>query len=335
MKRFAALALAAALAAGLAGCGGSGTLKSMDWAIEPAYEFEAVEPVADTGLMTPWTVSTRAGEAGYYLAKTAGGWAVLNALTGDTAAAGAFLNRPTGCGDGHLYDPESPSWQWEDPAKYDQFNAELEAIGTSYRLEVGHGGSSVIFLADEAGTITATASSDMGTDHPELSSLKDLPGLVPVRQGRAVPTDDGWDEIIFERDGLWAVASSDGRLLTDFVYEYACMATDEAVAVCKEGKWGYVDAEGKEIVPCEYEAFWGKKQQKNEAAGEFEWVEGVWPAPFTEGCVVVKQNGQTGVLNADGSWLLKMGEVEDAAPAFGGLLWVKTEGKWGALKLPA
>ena len=51
--------------------------------------------------------------------------------------------------------------------------------------------------------------------------------------------------------------------------------------------------------------------------------------------MVVKQNGQTGVLNADGSWLLKMGEVEDAAPAFGGLLWVKTEGKWGAVKLPS
>ena len=77
MKRFAALALAAALAAGLAGCGGSGTLKSMDWAIEPAYEFEAVEPVADTATLDAGVVSDRPGEAGYYLAKTAAGWGVL------------------------------------------------------------------------------------------------------------------------------------------------------------------------------------------------------------------------------------------------------------------
>lgn len=334
-KRFAALALTAALAAGLTGCGGAGTRKGMEWAIEPTYEFEAVEPVADMALMTPYTVTRQPGETGYYLVRTGEGWGVLNVLTGETAAVGAFVRQPMACGMGHLYDPDSASLQWEDKEAYDRFNAELEAIGTSFRLEVGHGGGSVFFLADEAGQVSATSNSEVGTGHPALSSLKNLPGLLPVRQGRAVPTDDGWDEIVIERDGLYAVAASDGTLLTDFVYEAACMAADEAIAVCKEGKWGYVDAAGSEIIPCEYDAFWGVRWEWNAATGKEEPVTGVYPAPFTEGCAVVKQGGKTGVLKADGSWLLEMGEVEDAAPAYGGLLWVKTGGKWGALRLPA
>lgn len=53
---------------------------------------------------------------------------------------------------------------------------------------------------------------------------------------------------------------------------------------------------------------WNSETEKNEP------TTGIYPAPFTEGCVVVKQNGVTGVLKADGSWLLKPGQVEDAAP---------------------
>ena len=139
---------------------------------------------------------------------------------------------------------------------------------------------------------------------------------------------------MLEHDGRFAVAASDGTLLTDFVYEAACMGTDEAIAVCKEGKWGYVDTAGREIIPCKYDAFWGVRWDWNSETEKNEPTTGIYPAPFTEGCVVVKQNGVTGVLKADGSWLLKPGQVEDAAPAFGGLLWVKTEGKWGAVELP-
>ena len=332
-KRFAALAAALALA--LTGCGGAGTLKSMEWAIEPAYEFEAVEPVADPDSTTPPTVARKPGEAGYYLVRTGEGWGVLDVRTGNTAAEGAFEEPPSRCGLGHLFDPGSASLQWEDKAAYDRFNDELEALGTSYRLEVGHGGGTDYFLADETGAVTAVGVSENGFNVRPVAEVEGLPGLIPVRRGAVVPTDDGWEKIVWDEGERFAAATSHGELLTDFVYENACMGTDEAIAVCKEGKWGYVDTAGKEIVPCEYEPFWGVSWGWNEETGEQQVdARGVYPAPFTQGCVVVKQNGQTGVLKADGSWLLKMGEAEDAAPAFGGLLWVKTEGKWGAVKLP-
>ena len=338
-KRFAALALTAALAVNLAGCGGG--FKGMEWAIEPTYEFEAVEPVADTATVAAGMVSARPGEAGYYLAKTAAGWGVLNAADGTLAADGAFVTQPARCGMGHLYDPglaEADKWyNWEQTQALD---AQLEAIGTSFRMEVGHGGGSNRFLADGAGTVSAVSFGEASMNIRPLSEIEGLPGLIPVQQGalRADWTGEdlaGWSDFVLEHDGRFAVGSSDGTLLTDFVYEAACMGTDEAIAVCKEGRWGYVDASGSEIVPCQYDAFWGVVWEWNAAAGKQEPVTGVYPAPFTEGCAVVKQEGVTGVVKADGSWLLKPGAVEDAAPAYGGLLWVKTGGRWGALELPA
>ena len=340
MKRFAALALAAALGLSLAGCAGSGTLKSMKWAIEPAGEFEAVEPVADTATVAAGMVSRRPGEGGYYLAQTPAGWGVLNVASGDVAASAAFVAQPVRCGMGHLYDAGLYEGErWYDWDTLEELDRQLEAIGTSFRMEVGHGGGSNRFLADGAGTVSAVSFGEASMNIRPLSEIEGLPGLIPVQQGalRADWTGEdlaGWSDFVLEHDGRFAVASSDGTLLTDFVYEAACMGTDEAIAVCKEGRWGYVDASGSEIVPCQYDAFWGVVWEWNAAAGKQEPVSGVYPAPFTEGCAVVKQEGVTGVLKADGSWLLKPGEVEDAAPAFGGLLWVKTGSKWGALKLP-
>ena len=262
MKRLAALALAAVLGLSLSGCG-AGTLRSMKWAIEPAGEFEAVEPVADTATVAAGMVSRRPGEAGYYLAQSPAGWGVLNAASGDVAASAAFVTQPVRCGAGHLYDQglyEGERWyDWE---ILEDLDAQLESIGTSYRMEVGHGGGSNRFLADEAGAVSAVSFGEASMTIRPLAEIEGLPGLIPVQQGtlRADWTGEDpatWEDFALEHDGRFAVAASDGTLLTDFVYEAACMGTDEAIAVCKEGKWGYVDTAGREIIPCEYDAFWG------------------------------------------------------------------------------
>ena len=315
------------------------TLGGMEWAIQPAWEFEAVEPVADTATLDAGVVSDRPGEAGYYLAKTAAGWGVLNTADGTLAAEGAFATQPTRCSKGHLYDPGlSDAGREYSPEEIQALDAALEAIGTSYRMEVGHGGGACFLLANEAGAVSAVHFSEVGMSLRPLDQEEGLPGLVPLQQGAL---RDDWagaepvsrSDFVLEHEGRFAVASSDGRLLTDFVYENACMGTSEAIAVCREGRWGYVDASGSEIIPCEYDPFWGVAWQWDQETGMSEPVAGVYPAPFTEGCVVVKQGGRTGVLRADGSWLLEMGAAEDAAPAWGGLLWVKAGGRWGALKL--
>lgn len=77
------------------------------------------------------------------------------------------------------------------------------------------------------------------------------------------------------QDEKWAYLSADGQLVTDFVYDncwgsslvfnpdtqeyeqvsryYAYNMAGGYVPVCKDGKWGVLDANGTEIVPCQYE----------------------------------------------------------------------------------
>lgn len=331
----AALLLAASL---LAGCGGKeGALDGFVWAIEPRYEFERVEPVLDADPMKEGTACTAPGEAGYYLAKTESGWAVLDTADGRLALEGAFPHQPYRCGMGHLYGPDA-QYSGEQAGEYD---AQLAALGSTFRMEVGHGGRARRYLWDqEAGQVLRIQVNEGSFWELPLAELEDpFAALLPVRRGvRYEPAETGFgaehDPIEPEENGLYAVASPAGGLLTDFVYENAGMAGPELIAVQKGGKWGYVNGEGREVIPCEYEGFWGPRWQWSEAAGGPVCEEANYPAPCTGGCVVVKKNGETGVLRADGSVLLAFGQVEDAAPAQGGLLWVKTEGRWGALRLP-
>ena len=132
----AALLLAASL---LAGCGGKeGALDGFVWAIEPRYEFERVEPVLDADPMEEGTACTAPGEAGYYLAKTGSGWAVLDTADGRLALEGAFPHQPYRCGMGHLCGPDA-QYSGEQEKEY---NAQLAALGSTFRMEVGHGGRS-------------------------------------------------------------------------------------------------------------------------------------------------------------------------------------------------
>ena len=331
----AALLLAASL---LAGCGGKeGALDGFVWAIEPRYEFERVEPVLDADPMEAGTAGTAPGEAGYYLAKTGSGWAVLDTADGGLALEGAFPHQPYRCGMGHLYGPDA-QYSGEQEKEY---NAQLAALGSTFRMEVGHGGRSREYFwapgKEAVYEACMVEGSFLWTALAELSPP--VQTLLPVRRGalRAdFPWHDPptWEDMELEENGLYAVASPAGGLLTDFVYENAGMAGPELIAVQRGGKWGYVNGEGREVIPCEYEGFWGPRWQWSEAAGGLVCEEANYPAPCTGGCVVVKKNGETGVLRADGSVLLAFGQVEDAAPAQGGLLWVKTEGRWGALRLP-
>lgn len=335
-RRSGPAAMALCLALGLTGCGGG--LQSMEWAIEPTYGFEAVEPVADFASLAEGGLCSGPGEAGYYLVKTAGGWGVLDTATGQTAAEGVFYAPPSRCHLGELYDPSL----YEEGRRltneeYQQADQELEALGTSFRMESGHGGVTERYLQNpEDGQVYQTRGGDtQPLSVPVRQGENVYPGLLPVQRGQWEENEIMWDgrQLYPQPGSLYAVATPQGELLTGFVYEAACMGTGEMIAVRQNGKWGYVNGEGRLVIPCEYEAFWGARWQWSEAEGRSVCRTGVYPAPATGGCVVLRQNGRTGVAKTDGSWLLEPGEVEDAAPAANGLLWVKTNGKWGALTL--
>lgn len=358
---WAAFLAALLLAAALAGCGGAQAplgggsaadgsqaapgsapkespapeelVQGLAWAIEPRYGFGRVEPIVDPDPMEEGTVCTEPGQAGYYLAEVSGGWAVLNTATGETALEGVFPHQPTRCLMGHLYGPDARYSEGE----RDACNAALAALGSTFTLETGHGGRMRYYLwEEEEQQVLRIQINEGDLWETPLEEIEDpFHGLLPVRRAVRYPeAEEDWtgqhDPIEPQEDGLYAVASPEGGLLTDFEYENACMAGPELIAVQKGGRWGYVNGAGRLVIPCEYEGFWGPVWHWDAPGGG----NANCPAPCTEGCVVVKKGGETAVLWADGSTLLAPGQVEDAAPAWGGLLWVKTGGRWGALRLP-
>ncbi len=72
----------------------------------------------------------------------------------------------------------------------------------------------------------------------------------------ALPFDSNYYNHLFAiwQNGKAALADIDGNPLTDFVYEHIDFFSEERALVRKEdGKWGYIDKNGVEIIPAVYE----------------------------------------------------------------------------------
>ena len=65
---------------------------------------------------------------------------------------------------------------------------------------------------------------------------------MPVQQS----TEMLWSLSEWEKlDGKYALANN-GELITDFIYdECGSCGNVELIAVCKDGKWGYINSTGK------------------------------------------------------------------------------------------
>ncbi len=89
----------------------------------------------------------------------------------------------------------------------------------------------------------------------------------------------------------YGVFSEKGKI-TDPVYDMGVGYTYDLIAVCKNGLWGYVNEEGKEVIPCQYLPVYTYKS--NEVA-----------FPAYDGLIAVKnQDGKFGVLDYNGNELL-------------------------------
>lgn len=334
MKRtYRLLILALALALTFVGCGQQKV--PYEWAIAPQFDYGAVEPVLDPSPMNEGTLCQRQGEAGFYLAKTGQGWGVLNTADGQLLAEGAFVRQPLRCGMGHLYDYYASYTREQE----NFWNQELAAAGSHFTMEIGHGGMSRSYMVDPKTQQVMLMEMGEGSYRMYLLAKVKAPfeGLLPVRKG-ALREDFEWadppseQDIVLEENARYAVASSQGELLTDFIYDEATMSSGGLIAVQKQGKWGYVNEQGKEVIPCEYEALWGYMRSWDAENNE-QITQPAWPAPATEGTVVVVKNGQYALLDTAGKVLVSFGELEAMAPAANGLLWAKQNGLWGALQL--
>lgn len=121
-----------------------------------------------------------------------------------------------------------------------------------------------------------------------------------------------------------------GSLVTDFIYDECGSYSEGLMAVCKDGKWGYVDNYGELIIPIEYDASWKEYvPYKNYGNGE--------PEDFcyaaSGGYVVLCRDGKWELRDTKGQKVIQPEIFEKICPVYNGKCWVRKNGKWGVIQI--
>ena len=90
-------------------------------------------------------------------------------------------------------------------------------------------------------------------------------------------------------------------------------------------KWGYFDKEGKELFPCEYDAF-GKN------ALDKDYTRRISPYPATEGIITLHKDGKAAFANVEGNMITDF-IFEKICPVYNKKAWVKTAAGWGLISI--
>ena len=109
-----------------------------------------------------------------------------------------------------------------------------------------------------------------------------------------------------ELNGKWGFIDKEGQEVIPFKFSNYSMFTEGLAGVNLNGKCGFINKEGQEVIPFEF----------NDVL------------PFTEGLAAVELDGKWGYINKKGQEVIPF-KFYDAQPFFGGLAAVELNGKWG------
>lgn len=137
-----------------------------------------------------------------------------------------------------------------------------------------------------------------------------------------------WGELDGTRYGVW---NGDG-LASDFIYDECGSYSDGLLAVCKNGKWGYINERGEEVIPIEFDASWKEFYPYESMA-----MENPEPKDYcyaaSDGYVVLCKGGEWELRGTAGETAVPPGIFEEIRPVYDGMCWVKKDGKWGVIGL--
>lgn len=165
-----------------------------------------------------------------------------------------------------------------------------------------------------------------------INNPSDPQNAIPVKKSDVIYVEDGnyrnyeWWGNLSGKYGIYF----QGEMKTDFMYEQCGSESDGLLAVCKDGKWGYVNSEGTEIIPIEYDASW--TQFKGEQNFMYKGIE-EYCYSASDGYVVLCKNGMWELRDVTGKLAIPTGEFEEICPVYEGKCWVKQDGKWGVIRL--
>ena len=112
-----------------------------------------------------------------------------------------------------------------------------------------------------------------------------------------------------------------GRLVSASDFENAGVFTGGIAALCKNGKWGYVDSTGKQVIPFEYDAVKG-----HDIIGR-----GDTAYECSENYVTVLKGGKWGIFRADGTSVIPCTYSSLTTVHDGRAFALSSNGMWGIL----
>ncbi|WP_124098177.1 WG repeat-containing protein [Ruminococcus sp. Marseille-P6503] len=155
---------------------------------------------------------------------------------------------------------------------------------------------------------------------------------VVVAKAEISDAGNGWFEVNNADYSAYALAKED-ELILDFDYtDYYAPAFKgaglTAIALEKDGKWGYVSSSGEEIISFKCDGI------LSSYCGELiDSEEKIHPYLFTEEFLPVSVGSTYGYYNIDGECVVAPGEFEQARPVHNGRAWVRKNGMWGVIQL--
>ncbi|MGL6201975.1 MAG: WG repeat-containing protein [Lachnospiraceae bacterium] len=130
-----------------------------------------------------------------------------------------------------------------------------------------------------------------------------------------------------ELSGLYGIFDQ-GKLTVDFIYEECGTYSQGLLAAKKDGKWGYVDSEGNEVIPFDYDASWKQYADTFNGTEEQDYCYAA-----SGGYVVLCKDGVWELRNTQGKVVLPAGYFEKMRPVYEDQCWVKKDGKWGVIQI--
>lgn len=170
----------------------------------------------------------------------------------------------------------------------------------------------------------------------------ELPELIGVPQSEKVETEYDILRDLYEKISDKFAISSNGKVVTDYIYDACGGAVDGLMAVSKDSKWGYADNNGKIIIPIIFDSSWGyclpdgTSRDKyaisaNDTAYDSCFRDACY-APSDEYINLVKDDVWE-LRNTKGEVCIAPGTFEQILPVYNGKCWVKKDGKWGVIEI--
>lgn len=169
---------------------------------------------------------------------------------------------------------------------------------------------------------------DAGNLEETVIRTQNLPIAIPLPTTDSITSNISYGELEewFNQYTTGYIIMNKGEIKTDVVYEECGPSRDGLMAVCVNGKWGYVNEDGKEIIPPEYDPSWTLNDSDTENRQEYCYA-------ASGGFVVLRKDSRWELKYTDGTTALPAGIFEEIRPVYNGKCWVKKNGKWGVIQV--